>query len=152
MNRRGRGVSQSLEELSHQVIGAAMKVHTELGTGLLESAYEHCLLYELKKQGMQAVSQVELPIYYDGQTINAGYRIDIMVENTIILELKTVERFLPIHTAQLLSYLKMADKQLGLLINFNVTSLKQGIKRVANNLNAKTPRNSASSAVQKGTL
>ena len=149
MNRRVREVSQSLEELSHQVIGAAMKVHTELGAGLLESAYEHCLLYELKKQGLEAISQLELPIHYDGQTINAGYRIDIMVENSLILELKTVEKFLPIHSAQLLSYLKMADKPLGLLINFNVTSLKQGIKRVVNNLDEKTLRNFAPSAVQK---
>jgi len=133
MNRRRREVSQSLEELSHQVIGAAMKVHSALGAGLLESAYEHCLLYELRKQGLHALSQVELPIVYDGQTIDAGYRLDILV-NTTIIELKTVERILPIHTAQLLSYLKMSGKKLGLLINFNVISLKNGIKRVVNEL------------------
>ena len=134
MNRRVREVTQSLDELSHQVIGAAIAVHTELGAGLLESAYEHCLCYELNKRGLKVESQLTLPIHYDGQKIDAGYRIDLMVEDTIIIELKTVERLLPIHTAQLLSYLKMSDKKLGLLINFNVTSLKNGIKRVVNEL------------------
>jgi len=134
MNRKEREVTQSLDELSHHMIGAAMVVHTELGTGLLESAYQHCLLYELNKQGFKAQSQITLPIHYDGQHIDAGYRIDLMVEDSIIIELKTVERLLPIHTAQLLSYLKMSNKKLGLLINFNVTSLKNGIKRVANAL------------------
>jgi len=134
MNRRVREVTQSLDELSHHIIGAAMTVHTELGAGLLESAYEHCLLYELNKRGFKVQSQITLPIHYDGQRIDAGYRIDLMVEDSIIIELKTVERLLPIHTAQLLSYLKMSNKRLGLLINFNVTSLKNGIKRVANDL------------------
>ncbi|OIP99552.1 MAG: GxxExxY protein [Zetaproteobacteria bacterium CG2_30_46_52] len=129
-----REVSQRLEELSHTVIGAAIKVHSALGAGLLESAYEHCLLYELRKQGIHAMAQVSLPIYYDGQEIEAGYRIDLLVENDLIIELKAVESLLPIHTAQVLSYLKMADKKLGLLINFNVTSLKRGIKRVINAL------------------
>ena len=134
MNRRVREVTQSLDELSHHIIGAAMTVHTELGAGLLESAYEHCLLYELNKRGFKVQSQITLPIHYDGQRIDAGYRIDLMVEDSIIIELKTVERLLPIHTALLLSYLKMSNKRLGLLINFNVTSLKNGIKRVANDL------------------
>ncbi len=134
MNRRVREVTQSLDELSHYIIGAAMTVHTALGAGLLESAYEHCLLYELNKQGFKTQSQITLPIRYDGQAIDAGYRIDLMVEDSIIIELKTVEHLLPIHTAQLLSYLKMSNKKLGLLINFNVTSLKNGIKRVANAL------------------
>ena len=110
MNRRVREVTQSLDELSHQVIGAAMAVHTELGAGLLESAYEHCLCYELNKRGLKVESQLTLPIHYDGQKIDAGYRIDLMVEDTIIIELKTVERLLPIHTAQLLSYLKCQIK------------------------------------------
>lgn len=134
MNRRGREGTQSLDELSHEVIGAAMAVHTELGAGLLESAYEHCLLYELNKRNLKTESQMILPIRYDGQKIDAGYRIDLMVEDTIIVELKTVDKLLPIHTAQLLSYLKMADKKLGLLINFNGTSLRHGIKRIANDL------------------
>jgi len=134
MNRRGREGTQSLDALSHEVIGTAMAVHSELGAGLLESAYEHCLLYELNKRGLKAEAQIMLPISYDGQTIDAGYRIDLMVEDTIIIELKTVDKLLPIHAAQLLSYLKMADKKLGLLINFNVTSLRHGIKRIANDL------------------
>jgi len=133
MNRKVREVTRSVEELSHAVIGAALKVHSALGPGLLESAYEHCLLYELHKQNIHAQSQVSLPIHYDGQTIEAGYRIDVLVENKLILELKATESLLPIHTAQLLSYLKMSDKSLGLLINFNVASLKNGIKRVVNN-------------------
>ena len=134
MNRKVREVTQSLNTLSHDIIGAAMTVHSALGAGLLESAYQHCLLYELNKQGMNTQAQVLLPIHYDEQKIDAGYRIDVLVEESIIIELKTVERLLPIHTAQLLSYLKMSDKRLGLLINFNVLSLKNGIKRVANAL------------------
>ena len=134
MNRRGHEGTQSLDVLSHEVIGAALAVHSELGAGLLESAYEHCLLYELNKRDLETESQITLPIRYDGQKIDAGYRIDLMVEGTIIIELKTVDKLLPIHTAQLLSYLKMADKKLGLLINFNVTSLRHGIKRIANDL------------------
>jgi GxxExxY protein len=133
MNRKVREVTRSVEELSHAVIGAALKVHSALGPGLLESAYEQCLLYELLKRNIHALSQVSLPIHYDGQTIEAGYRIDVLVENELILELKATEKLLPIHTAQLLSYLKMSDKSLGLLINFNVASLKNGIKRVVNN-------------------
>jgi len=133
MNRKVREVTRSVEELSHAVIGAALKVHSALGPGLLESAYEQCLLYELLKQDIHAQSQVSLPIHYDGQTIEAGYRIDLLVENKLILELKATEKLLPIHTAQLLSYLKMSDQSLGLLINFNVASLKNGIKRVVNN-------------------
>jgi GxxExxY protein len=133
MNRKVREVTRSVEELSHAVIGAALKVHSALGPGLLESAYEQCLLYELLKRNIHALSQVSLPIHYDGQTIEAGYRIDVLVENELILELKATEKLLPIHTAQLLSYLKMSNKSLGLLINFNVASLKNGIKRVVNN-------------------
>ena len=133
MNREGREVTRSIEELSHVVIGAALKVHSALGPGLLESAYEHCLFYELHKQGIQAQAQVSLPIIYDGHQIEAGYRIDILAEGELIIELKATDKLLPIHMAQLLSYLKMADKSLGLLINFNVTSLKNGIRRVVNN-------------------
>jgi len=132
MNREVRRVSQSLNALSHSIISAAMTVHTALGPGLLESAYEHCLFYELEKNDIHAQTQVELPIVYYGHNINAGYRIDMLVEEQMIVELKTVERILPIHEAQLLSYLRLADKRLGLLINFNVTSLKNGIKRMAN--------------------
>ncbi|MDQ6997835.1 MAG: GxxExxY protein [Mariprofundus sp.] len=124
--------AQQINDLSRKVLDAAMIVHTALGPGLLESAYEHCLLYELRKHGIHAMTQVQLPIIYDNQHIDAGYRIDMLVENRIIVELKAVERLLPIHEAQLLSYLKLADKRLGLLINFNISQLRHGIKRMVN--------------------
>ena len=101
---------------------------------MLESAYEACLMYELNKNGLNAQSQVMLPIIYDGNKIDAGYRLDVFVENELIVELKAVERTLPVHTAQLLSYLKLSNKNLGLLINFNVPRLMDGIKRVVNKL------------------
>ncbi len=101
---------------------------------MLESAYEACLMYELKQNGLNVESQVELPILYDGVKISAGYRLDIFVEHELIIEVKAVERIHPVHTAQILSYLKLSNKKLGLLINFNVPRLKHGIKRVVNNL------------------
>ena len=123
-----------LNELSKNIIGAAMKVHTQLGPGLLESAYEACLLHELKKQGFSVQSQVCMPVYYDGVKIDVGYRLDLLVENDIIVELKAVDKITNIHEAQLLSYLKLGNRKLGLLINFNVQQLKQGIKRMVNGL------------------
>lgn len=120
------------EDLTRQVIDAAMKVHSALGPGLLESAYEACLLFELGKRGLHAARQVELPVVYDNVRIDAGYRIDLLVEETVVVELKSVEQFLPIHEAQLLSYLKLSGKQVGLLINFNVVHLKDGLKRMVN--------------------
>jgi GxxExxY protein len=121
-----------IDGLSRTILDSAMTVHTALGPGLLESAYEHCLCYELTKRGIHVVTQVALPIIYDSNKIEAGYRIDMLVENTIIIELKTVERFLPVHEAQLLSYLKLSDKRLGFLINFHVSHLRNGIKRMVN--------------------
>lgn len=123
-----------INAVSGEIVDAAMKVHSALGPGLLESAYEGCLLYELHKRNLKAVSQVELPVVYEQVRINVGYRIDMLVEDLIILELKSVEQTLEIHKAQLLSYLKLSDKRLGLLINFNVTLLKNGIVRLANDL------------------
>ncbi len=119
-----------LNLLSQHVLDAAFRVHTALGPGLLESAYEHCLCYELQKHGLCATRQVQLPVVYDGVEIDAGYRIDILVESRIIIEIKSVDRLSPIHEAQLLTYLKLANKHIGLLINFNVRSLKNGIKRM----------------------
>jgi len=119
-----------LNLLSQEVLDAAFRVHTALGPGLLESAYEHCLCYELGKHKIEVCRQVQLPVVYDGVKIDAGYRIDILVENRIIIEIKAIDRLLPIHEAQLLTYLKLANKQIGLLINFNVRSLKHGIKRM----------------------
>jgi len=123
-----------INQISGKVIEAAMRVHSALGPGLLESAYEACLLHELRKREFKVLSQVTLPLHYDGLAIDAGYRIDIMVESSIIVELKAVEKILPIHEAQLISYLKLSDKKLGILINFNVVHLKNGIKRMANGL------------------
>jgi GxxExxY protein len=121
-----------LNDLSEKIIGCAIKVHRTLGPGLLESTYEVCLVHELKKAGLKVKRQVSLPIFYDGIKLDAGYQLDILVEDKIILELKSVENLLPIHEAQLLTYLKLANKKLGLLINFNVTILKNGLRRKMN--------------------
>lgn len=121
-------------DLSGKVIGLAMKVHTALGPGLLESAYEVCLEYELKKAGLRVERQKALPLIYNEVHLEAGYRLDLLVENKLIIEVKAVESIHPIHTAQLLTYLKLSHIQLGLLINFNTTHLKDGIKRVINDL------------------
>ena len=123
-----------INKISGLIIEAAMRVHTALGPGLLESAYESCLLHELRKIGLIVLSQQILPIEYDSVKIDAGYRIDLLVADSVIVELKAVEKLLPIHEAQLLSYLKLGNKSLGLLINFNVVRLKDGIKRMANDL------------------
>ena len=121
-------------KISREVVDGAMKVHTALGSGLMESAYEACLMYELGKRNLEVKAQVSLPIYYENIKIDAGYRLDLLIENAVIVELKAVESILPIHEAQLLSYLKLSGKRLGLLINFNVVHLKNGIKRMVNNL------------------
>ena len=121
-----------LNEISEKIIGAAIQVHRTLGPGLLESTYEACLKYELEKQGLKVQSQVGLPVIYDGIKIDLGYRLDILVEDTVIVELKAVTKVTPIHEAQLLSYLKLSGKHLGLLINFNVILLKDGITRRMN--------------------
>ncbi len=120
------------DELTEKILGAAMKVHSVLGPGLLESAYEKCLLFELHRTGLKAIYQVELPIIYENLKIDAGYRIDLLVEDRVIVELKTVEKILPIHNAQILSYLKLSKIRIGLLLNFNVMHLKDGITRVVN--------------------
>ena len=112
------------------IIGCAMKVHSFLGPGLLESAYETCLLHELKKYGMNVLSQVALPVMYDGVQLDAGYRIDLLVEDSVIVELKAVDKLTSLHQAQLMSYLKLSGKKVGLLINFNTVHLKDGIKRI----------------------
>ena len=121
-----------LNDLTEKIIGCAIKVHRVLGPGLLESAYEVCLVHELRKAGLKAERQVALPVIYEGLQLDADYFIDILVEDTVVLELKSVEHVLPIHEAQLLTYLKLANKKLGLLRNFNVTLLKNGIKRRIN--------------------
>ena len=118
----------TINEISGQILDAAIKVHKELGPGLLESAYEACLAHELRKRGLKVLTQVGLPVIYDGVQLDVGYRIDVLVEDAVIIELKAAEHVLPLHEAQLITYLKLSDKRLGLLINFNVLRLKDGYK------------------------
>lgn len=125
-----RSVEVEKDELTHKVIGCAIEVHKQLGPGLLESTYEHCLLYELRCKNIQVASQVVLPVYYKDVSIDAGYRLDLVVAEKLIVELKAVEKLRPIHQAQLLTYMKLSNLSKGLLINFNVTRLTNGIKRL----------------------
>jgi GxxExxY protein len=122
-----------LNQISGKILESSIKVHRALGPGMLESAYEACLFYELHKSGLKVEKQITLPIIYDSVKIDAGYRIDLFVEDEIIIELKAVEKLHPVHKAQLLSYLKLSNKRLGLLINFNVKLLMSGVERVVNN-------------------
>ena len=119
-------------ELTEKIIGCAMKVHRELGPGLLESAYKQCLFFELHQAGLYVEKEKSLPLIYHEVKLEMGYRIDLMVENKIVLEIKSVEGLIDVHTAQVLTYLKLSNNKLGLLINFNVTLLKNGVKRLIN--------------------
>uniref|UniRef100_A0A832DIW5 GxxExxY protein n=1 Tax=Ignavibacterium album TaxID=591197 RepID=A0A832DIW5_9BACT len=120
---------EELNKISYDIIGCAYKVHSKLGPGLLESTYQVCLVYELQKMGYFVEAEKVLPVVYDEIKLDAGYRIDLMVNKSVIVELKSVEAINDVHIAQVLTYLKLADVKLGLLINFNVKDLKQGIKR-----------------------
>jgi GxxExxY protein len=120
------------QEVSHATITAAMKVHSELGPGLLESTYTACLQYELLDAGLHSSAQVGVPVVYRGVKLELGYRMDLVVENLVVVEIKSVDAVSPVHHAQLLSYLKLSGKSLGLLINFNVVHLKDGLKRFVN--------------------
>lgn len=119
-------------QLSKEILDAAMAVHKEMGPGLLESVYEFCLLKELELRGIYVENQVSVPLVYKGYDLSKDYRIDILVEKEIILELKAVEAVLPVHEAQIISHLKLTDKRLGFLINFNVALLKNGFQRFVN--------------------
>jgi len=121
-------------ELSTKIIGLAIKVHTQLGPGLLESSYKECLYYELIKNEFFCEKEVALPLIYEEVKLDIGYRIDLFVMKKVIIEVKSVEALTDVHTAQVLTYLKLSDCKLGLLINFNVARLKNGIKRIVNNL------------------
>jgi len=121
-------------EIGEAVLGAAMKVHSAVGPGLLESVYETCLTHELRIQGFNVQRQVALPVEYDGQRIDAGFRLDILVAEKVVVEVKAVERTAPIHTAQILTYLKLGGFKLGYLLNFNVVHMRDGIKRLVNDL------------------
>ena len=123
-----------INELSSKIIGAAIEVHKALGPGLLESAYEKCLCHELKLRGLSFESQKPVPLVFKGEKLDCGYQLDIVVENTIIIELKSCEKIEPIHKAQLLTYLKLTGLKLGLLLNFNMPAMRDGIVRLVNNL------------------
>jgi GxxExxY protein len=117
--------------LTDAIIGAAITVHRELGPGLLESVYEKCLALELTKSGFQVCSQKEIPLTYKGLALESGFRADLIVENKVLVELKSIDQLLPVHTAQVLTYLKLSNLRTGLLINFNIPLLKSGIKRLS---------------------
>ncbi len=122
-------IDKETNDLAYKIIGCAYRVHKNLGPGLLESVYEACLCYELDKEGIKYERQKELPVIYEGHSIDCGYRIDILVERKIIIELKTVEKIQPIHTAQVMTYLRLSNIHLGLLINFYTMNLQNGIRR-----------------------
>jgi GxxExxY protein len=148
MNRRD-AEAQRKDPISEAVIGFCIRIHRELGPGLLDNAYEECLCYELPKAGSRFERQKPLPLAYETVRLDCGYRIDLVVEDKLVVELKTVDSLLPIHEAQLLTYLKLSEISAGLLINFNVPVLVQGVKRLVNNYQphsaeALLPRNSFS--------
>ena len=123
-----------IELVGWHVVDGSMRVHSALGPGLLESAYRACLSYELRKRHLRVETEVALPVFYEGVKVDVGYRIDLIAEGCVVVELKAVERILPVHDAQLLSHLKLSGHNLGLRINFNVVHLKDGIRRIVNGL------------------
>ncbi len=133
--KEGNSTNQ-IDRIAREVVDAAFKVHSSLGPGLLESAYEACFAHELTKRGYRVERQKAQPVIYEGLEIEVGYRLDLLVEDLIIIELKAVEQLAPIHQAQLLTYLKLSSKQLGFLMNFNVPLIKNGIRRIANQFQA----------------
>lgn len=126
----GDVLSPEMEAIARGVVDAAFKVHNELGAGLLESIYEECLAHELRKRGLRVERQVAVPVFYDGVRVNADMRLDLLVEGEVIVELKAVEKMIPVYEAQLLTYLKLSNNRLEFLINFNVPIIKNGIKRI----------------------
>lgn len=125
--------NEQLNDLSKTILDSCITVHKEMGPGLLESIYELCLIRELEQRGIKATSQISIPLLYKGTELSKDFRIDILVENEIVLEIKSVEVLLPVHEAQIISYLKLSEKKLGFLINFNVSLLKNGFKRFVHN-------------------
>ena len=132
--RRDAETQRDLNEISGQILDASIHVHTKLGPGLLESVYEQILAYELERRGLSVERQVPVPIVYEGLHFEEGFRADLIVERCVIVELKSVETLAPVHSKQLLTYLKLLDYRLGLLINFGAPLLKDGLRRIANNL------------------
>ncbi|MCB2221135.1 MAG: GxxExxY protein [Bacteroidetes bacterium] len=123
---------REINNISKEIIGAAIEVHRALGPGLLESAYQECLFYELVNRGLRVVKEQPMPIVYKEVKLDHGYRMDLLVENKVVVEIKTVDAFTDVHFAQVLTYLKLGDYKLGLLINFNVSKLVDGVKRIIN--------------------
>lgn len=136
-----------INRVTEQIIGAAIEVHSALGPGLLESAYEACLAHELTQRGLRVERQRPVPVVYKGVELDCGYRIDLLVEDAVVVELKAVEAFLPVHEAQVISYLKLSGHHVGLLINFNVVRLRDGLRRLVHDLSESPSASSASSAV-----
>lgn len=130
MGTAARSSSLAINQITHAIIAAAMKVHSSLGPGLLESAYQACLAHELRNRGLGVAAQVPLPVVYEGEKLEVGYRIDLLVENRVVVKVKSVEAIHPIHEAQLLSYMRLSGLNVGLLINFNVLHLRDGIRRM----------------------
>ncbi|WP_134080971.1 GxxExxY protein [Thiohalophilus thiocyanatoxydans] len=130
MLRKESSFGNEIEEMAEHVVDSVYKIHRSLGPGLLESAYEACLKHELIKRGIDVSCQIEMPIIYEGKKIMPGFRMDMLVGQSIIVELKSVEQLLPVHKAQLMTYMKLSKKNLGFLLNFNVPVMKQGISRV----------------------
>ena len=124
-----KGFTKGLEAVASAVVDSAFKVHRALGAGLLESAYERCLAYELTSRGLNVQTQVAMPLVYGGLTIGSGYRIDLLVEDAVIVEVKAIDALLRVHEAQMLTYLKLSRRRIGFLMNFNVALIKQGIRR-----------------------
>jgi len=131
---RTGGQEENLVKLGESIIGAAIKVHSHLGPGLLEGVYEACLVHELRQQGLAVETQRVLPIQYEGLILDVAFRLDILVEDRVVLEIKSVNQLLPIHKAQLISYLRLGGYPLGYLLNFNVVHMREGIKRVVEKL------------------
>ena len=132
-------MSEKIEAIATDIVDCVIKIHKELGPGLLESAYQHCMAHELRKRDREVQTEVLLPIVYDGQHINAGYRIDMLIDGLVIIENKTVEQLLPIHMAQLMTYLKLSGNHVGFLLNWNVKLMKYGIRRVVHDLQIPSP-------------
>ncbi len=125
-----KGLSTELDNLARTVVDAGLKVHRALGPGLLESAYEHCLAHELHLRGVSLVRQIALPIFYEGARLDAGYRLDMVAEDTIIIEIKAVDLLTRLHEAQILTYLELSGRRLGFLMNFNTPMFKHGVRRL----------------------
>jgi GxxExxY protein len=128
-HRESQRKIMEINEITRKIIGCAIEVHKHLGPGLLESAYAECMVYELQNSGLRVETQKPVPVIYKERKLDYGYRIDILVEDTVLIELKSVDAFNPVHEAQILTYMKFAGKKIGLLINFNVTMLRNGLRR-----------------------